>query len=58
MTLNPFLRLVSGCFGLVGNVVNIVVLCSQDMRNKCFNNLLSLLNLTDRYNSDEDLLAT
>ena len=47
-----FFPLVSGCFGLIGNVVNIVVLCSQDMRSKCFNNLLSLLNLTDRYNSE------
>ena len=50
--LKLFLLLVSGCFGLIGNVVNIVVLCSQDMRSKCFNNLLSLLNLTDRYNSE------
>ena len=40
--------LVSGSFGLVGNLVNIIVLCSQEMRAKCFNNLLTVLNITDR----------
>ena len=40
--------LVAGSFGLVGNFINIVVLCSKEMRNKCFNNLLTVLNITDR----------
>jgi len=41
------LTIVSGSFGLVGNLVNIIVLCSQEMRTKCFNNLLTVLNITD-----------
>merc|ERR1711963_262973 len=41
------LTIVSASFGLVGNIVNIIVLCSKEMRSKCFNNLLTLLNVTD-----------
>merc|ERR1712198_98764 len=41
------MTIVSGMFGLAGNLVNIIVLCSAEMRNKCFNNLLTVLNITD-----------
>ena len=40
---------VFGCFGLVGNLLSIIVLNTKDMKNNCFNNLLTALNITDRY---------
>ena len=39
---------VIGCFGLVGNLLSIIVLNTKDMRSNCFNNLLTALNMTDR----------
>jgi len=36
-----------GCFGLVGNLLSIIVLNTKDMKSNCFNNLLTALNITD-----------
>lgn len=36
-----------GCFGLVGNLLSIIVLNTKDMKSNCFNNLLTALNTTD-----------
>merc|ERR1712227_78920 len=43
------LTIVAGTFGFIGNLVNMIVLCSREMRNKCFNNLLTVLNITDSF---------
>ena len=41
--------LVAGVLGLVGNFLSIIILNTRDMRTKCFNNLLTTLNITDRF---------
>ena len=40
---------VCGGAGLIGNSVNLLVLNSRDMRSNCFNNLLTSLNIAERY---------
>ena len=39
---------VFGCLGLIGNIVNIIVLNTRDLRSNCFNNLLTSLNVVER----------
>jgi len=39
--------IVFGCLGLIGNIVNIIVLNTRELRSNCFNNLLTSLNVVE-----------
>ena len=40
---------VVGSIGLLGNILNLLVLNSRELRNNCFNNLLTCLNIVERW---------
>ena len=43
---------VLGTLGILGNVLSIIVLNTKEMRTNCFNNLLTALNIADRWEID------
>ena len=38
-----------GILGILGNMLSIIVLNTKEMRTNCFNNLLTALNIADRW---------
>ena len=42
------LTIMLGCVGILGNLLSILVLQTRRMKS-CFNNLLTALNISDRY---------
>ena len=41
-----------GILGILGNILSIIVLNTKEMRTNCFNNLLTALNIADRWKID------
>ena len=51
------LTIMLGCVGILGNLLSILVLQTRRMKS-CFNNLLTALNISDRYQIVHSLYLT
>ena len=51
------LTIMLGCVGILGNILSVLVLQTRRMKS-CFNNLLTALNISDRYQIVPSLYLT